>query len=76
MDLPTERTLMEPTTLEGLPPKERDQLERWRADELERAGFDPRLARTLAGRLDVDLHQAVDLVEGGCPPDLAARILL
>jgi hypothetical protein len=55
---------------------ERDQVERWRAGELERAGFDVSLARKLAARLDIDLHLAVDLIADGCPPDLAARILL
>jgi len=26
--------------------------------------------------VEVDLHDAVDLVRRGCPPELAARILL
>jgi hypothetical protein len=34
------------------------------------------LARKLAARLDIDLHLAVDLISNGCPPELAARILL
>jgi hypothetical protein len=62
--------------LEILTPTERDEIERWRAGELERAGFDVSLARKLAARFDVDLHLAVDLVANGCPPELAARILL
>jgi hypothetical protein len=66
----------EQRTLAGIDPTERDQIERWRSDELERAGFDGPLARTLAESPDVDLHQALDLVERGCPPELAARILL
>jgi hypothetical protein len=61
--------------LEILTPTERDEIERWRAGELERAGFDVSLARKLAARFDVDLHLAVDLVANGCPPELAARIL-
>jgi hypothetical protein len=62
--------------LEILTPTERDQVERWRAGELERAGFGVSLARKLAERLDIDLHLAVELIANGCPPELAARILL
>jgi hypothetical protein len=53
-----------------------ERIERWRAEELERAGYEPRAAGRLAVRHDVDLHAAVDLLERGCPPDLALRILL
>jgi hypothetical protein len=56
--------------------KELSQVERWRADELERAGFDPRAAATLAKRHDIDLHRATDLLRNGCPPELALQILL
>jgi hypothetical protein len=52
------------------------QVERWRVDELERAGYDPRAATTLASRLDIDLHSAVDLLRKGCTPELALQILL
>jgi hypothetical protein len=52
------------------------QVERWRIDELERAGYDPRAAMTLAARHDVDLHHAVDLLRNGCSPELALQILL
>jgi hypothetical protein len=52
------------------------QVERWRVDELERAGYDPRAAMTLAARQDVDLHRAVELLRNGCSPDLALKILL
>jgi hypothetical protein len=62
--------------LEVLTPTERDQVERWRAGQLERAGFDVSLARTLAARLDIDLHEAIELITSGCPPELALRILL
>ena len=53
-----------------------ERIERWRAEELERAGYEPRAAGRLAVRHDVDLHTAVELLERGCPPDLALRILL
>jgi hypothetical protein len=52
------------------------QVERWRVDELERAGYDARAATTLASRHDIDLHSAVDLLRKGCSPDLALQILL
>jgi hypothetical protein len=55
---------------------ETDRVERWRADELERAGFAPDTAHILAMRSDVDLHMAVGLIERGCTPELAAEILL
>jgi hypothetical protein len=55
---------------------EHDRVERWRQDELERAGFNPRDAGRLAARNDVDLHRATDLLERGCPQDLALKILL
>ncbi len=54
---------------------ELERVERWRAEALERAGYAPLDARELAARLDVDLHEAIDLLEHGCPPDLAVRIL-
>jgi hypothetical protein len=41
---------------------------------LREAGFPPVLARTLA-RTRVDLHALLELVDAGCPPELAARIL-
>jgi hypothetical protein len=53
-----------------------ERIERWRAEELERAGYEPRAASRLAVRHDVDLHTAVELLESGCSTDLALRILL
>lgn len=55
---------------------ELERIEAWRTEELERAGFAPKDAAKLGSRLDVDLHRAVQLVENGCPPDLAVQILL
>ena len=55
---------------------ERDRIERWRAEELERAGYSADAAAELAARHDVDLHLAVELLEQGCSADLALRILL
>ena len=47
-----------------------------RFKQLCRTGFELELATTLAARMDVDLHEAIDLVERGCPPEIAGRILL
>ncbi len=55
---------------------ESERIQRWRAQELERAGYDRQAAAELAGRADVDLHRAVELLERGCPPATALRILL
>ena len=55
---------------------ESDKVERWRAEALERAGYEPTAAAMIAMQKDVDLHLAIELVEHGCPPDIALRILL
>jgi hypothetical protein len=47
----------------------------WRRRRLAAAGFDPRLAAELAAEPAVDLHELLVLVDRGCPPALAARIL-
>jgi len=39
------------------------------------AGFEPALAFTLARDSRYDLHALIELVERGCPPRLAVRIL-
>lgn len=55
---------------------ELERVERWREEELERAGYEPAFAARLAARHDVDLHLAVRLLARGCPPELAVEILL
>lgn len=67
---------MAQTELHVLENTELEKIERWRAEELVRAGFGPRAAGRLATRHDVDLHRAVGLLEQGCPPQLALKILL
>jgi hypothetical protein len=54
---------------------ELDRVERWRTAELMRVGFAGDDAVVLAARLDIDLHGAIELVQRGCPPELAVRIL-
>jgi hypothetical protein len=55
---------------------EAEKVERWRAEALEKVGYDHDSATQLAARHDVDLHGAVELLEAGCPPELALQILL
>jgi hypothetical protein len=47
----------------------------WRQSILIRAGFARELADELACDARVDLHDLLQLVDRGCPPELAARIL-
>ena len=53
-----------------------DRIERWRHEELQRAGYDSESALVLAASHDVDLHDAVELLKRGCTVDLALQILL
>ena len=52
-----------------------DDVATWRRDALLRAGFGPTLADQLARDGQIDLHELLGLVDRGCPPQLAARIL-
>jgi hypothetical protein len=47
----------------------------WRRAQLVEAGFPVRLADALAADGRYDLHALIELVERGCAPELAARIL-
>jgi hypothetical protein len=47
----------------------------WRRERLARAGFPLPLAARLARDARYDLHALIELVERGCPPQLAIRIL-
>lgn len=55
---------------------ERDRIEQWRHEALERAGYDPESAIVLAASPEIDLHAAVSLLERGCSLELALQILL
>jgi hypothetical protein len=59
--------------------RERDAAEEeifsWRLEQLMLAGYGAGQAKLLAGRTDVDLHSATDLLRKGCPPKLAVAIL-
>jgi hypothetical protein len=51
------------------------ELVRWRRDRLVETGFPVRLAAATAGDSRYDLHALIELVERGCAPELAVRIL-
>jgi hypothetical protein len=50
-------------------------LDAWRQRRLVDAGFDRHAAERLARDDAIDLHELLILVDRGCPPALAARIL-
>jgi hypothetical protein len=54
---------------------DRAQWVQWRARRLRSAGFPVDLAQRLARTERIDLHRLLELVDRGCPPHLAARIL-
>ncbi|HXG77266.1 MAG TPA: hypothetical protein VNJ53_11905 [Gaiellaceae bacterium] len=58
------------------PEPDRDRAVELRRASLERAGYDPESARTLAERLDVPLRDALALRRAGFPPEVVAQMLL
>ncbi|MDX6485912.1 MAG: hypothetical protein QOF43_1065 [Gaiellaceae bacterium] len=54
---------------------EADPVVAWRREQLLSAGFAPDLAAAAAAQPDVDIHALTELVELGCAPPLAVRIL-
>ena len=67
---------MAQTEVQVLEDTEHEKIVRWRAEELERAGYGTRAAGRLAARYDIDLDRAIELLDQGCPPELAIKILL
>jgi hypothetical protein len=63
------RTVLEPDRAE------RAAVADWRRRQLVEAGFPPGLATALGDDERVDAHALIELVERGCRPELAARIL-
>ena len=47
----------------------------WRRRELVSAGFSDELSARLATAPGLDLHCLLNLIDRGCPPELAVRIL-
>lgn len=58
------------TTVEAV-----DDVLAWRRGQLVEAGFSPAGAAQVAADVRYDVHALIELVERGCPPDLATRIL-
>ena len=54
---------------------EQEEVVAWRRAQLVEAGFSLPLAQALAADGRYDLHALIELVERGCPPELAVRIL-
>lgn len=52
-----------------------DEITGWRREQLLLSGFSPRLAARVAADSRYDLHRLIELVERGCRPELAMRIL-
>jgi hypothetical protein len=53
----------------------RHEVVRWRRERLTEAGFPVSVTARLAKDARYDLHALIELVERGCPPHLAARIV-
>lgn len=54
---------------------EGDEVFDWRRSQLVRSGFPGALAARVAHDNRYDLHRLIELVESGCQPELALRIL-
>ncbi len=52
-----------------------DEVVAWRRRQLAASGFAVGLAARLARDARYDLHALIELVERGCPPELAVRIV-
>jgi hypothetical protein len=52
-----------------------DEVVRWRCEQLVESGFASALAASVAKNPHYDLHALIELVERGCQPELAVRIL-
>lgn len=58
------------------PPRdEQEGVVSWRIEQLLAAGYDGESSVVLALDRDVDLHEAVSLLESGCPVETALQIL-
>jgi len=55
--------------------REAQEVAHWRRERLSETGFPLPLAARIADDPHFDLHALIELVERGCPPELAARIL-
>jgi hypothetical protein len=65
---------MSPANVVDTSPDLAAQVEAWRLHVLLQAGYPLRVAERLA-KSEADLHKAVDMLDAGCTPHVAARIL-
>jgi hypothetical protein len=72
----TDRERMDLTVRSAVLTVEEERVLEWRYESLARAGFCPDLAFEIAASRDVELHSVLTLVGSGCPPAIAARIVL
>lgn len=52
-----------------------DEAIAWRHRNLVEAGFDEQMAGIIAVEPGLDMHALLQLIDRGCPPELAVRIL-
>lgn len=64
-----------PTMNRTRKPTGEQDVARWRQEQLLDAGFTAALATRLALDARRDVHALIELVDRGCPPELAERIL-
>jgi hypothetical protein len=57
------------------PSADPDHVLAWRVERLRAAGCSARLADAVAHDGRYDLHELLELIDRGCPADLAARTL-
>jgi hypothetical protein len=57
------------------PSADPDRVLEWRIERLRGAGCSAPLADSLARDTRYDLHELLELIDRGCPAELAARIL-
>ena len=75
MGKPGNRRASDPRDRPGDRDRASEALWRWRRDLLAGAGMDQHTADRVAADPRFDVHAVIDLVERGCPPPLAVRIL-
>jgi hypothetical protein len=68
------RSLSLPTDVTTL--SEAERVFCWRIAVLAKAGYPDEDTVALASSTNVDLHEAIELIESGCPVGVALRILL
>ncbi len=55
---------------------DRERVIRWRVEQLASVGYSWPAAMVIAANTQIDLHEAVEIVQAGCHPEIAVRILL